>query len=133
VTALVRGTPAVCSDLPALREVGAAVPEYLDPLDGAAWRDAVQDYAAPGSPRRDAQLARMSAWRAPTWEEHFALVDDLLAQVTAPRALAGAAAAAAAMPAQAALPTRPAPWRPLPSRATHVAVRDQIVSPQSTS
>jgi glycosyltransferase involved in cell wall biosynthesis len=131
--ALALGTPAVCSDLPALREVGAAVPEYLDPLDGAAWRDAVQDYAAPGSPRRDAQLARMSAWRAPTWEEHFALVDDLLAQVTAPRALAGAAAAAAAMPAQAALPTRPAPWRPLPSRATHVAVRDQIVSPQSTS
>ena len=34
--ALNLGTPVICSDLPALREVGGDVPEYLDPLDGQA-------------------------------------------------------------------------------------------------
>ncbi len=106
--ALALGVPAVCSDLPALREVGGAVPDYLDPLDGAAWRDAVQDYAAPASPRRDAQLARLRHWQAPGWDEHFARVDALLARVTAPAALA--------LPARRAAP------------AAHVAVRDAAVS-----
>ena len=31
------GTPVLCSDLPALREVGGGVPEYFDPLDGPGW------------------------------------------------------------------------------------------------
>jgi glycosyltransferase involved in cell wall biosynthesis len=106
--ALALGVPAVCSDLPALREVGGAVPDYLDPLDGAAWRDAVQDYAAPRGPRRAAQLDRLRHWRAPGWQEHFALVDGLLARVTAPAAQLAPYAA--------------------PRRAAHVAVRDAAVS-----
>jgi glycosyltransferase involved in cell wall biosynthesis len=88
--ALALGVPALCSDLPALREVGGAVPDYLDPLDGAAWRRAVLDYADPASPARAAQLARMSAWRAPGWDAHFAAVDALLERVVSGRA--GAAA-----------------------------------------
>jgi len=82
--ALAMGVPAVCSDLPALREVGGQVPDYLDPLDGQAWRQAVADYAALDSDRRSAQLQRLEGWRAPHWEDHFRLVDGLLAQVTEP-------------------------------------------------
>jgi glycosyltransferase involved in cell wall biosynthesis len=87
--ALAAGAPAICSDLAALREVGGAVPEYLDPLDGAAWRRLVLDYAAPDSRARAAQLSRMRAWQAPSWADHFAEVDGLLAQVAARNAPAG--------------------------------------------
>ncbi len=81
--ALAAGAPAICSDLPALREVGGAVPEYLDPLDGAGWRRMILDYAAPESRSRGAQLARLRHWATPRWDSHFSAVDDLLADVAA--------------------------------------------------
>ena len=59
IEALQLGVPALCSDIPALRETGGAVPEFLDPLDGPGWHRAILDYAAPESPRRAAQLARL--------------------------------------------------------------------------
>lgn len=68
---LAAGVPALCSDLPALREVGGDAPEYLDPLDGLGWLRAVRDYAAPGSARRAAQVARLALWRAPGWDAHM--------------------------------------------------------------
>ncbi|MCB4822200.1 glycosyltransferase family 4 protein [Roseicella aerolata] len=80
--ALALGVPAICSDLPALREVGGNVPDYLDPLDGLGWRRAILDYAGPDSAARAAQLARLRHWHAPDWEAHFAEVDALLAEVT---------------------------------------------------
>lgn len=79
--ALQLGVPALCSDIAALRETGGAVPEYFDPLDGPGWRAAILDYAAPGSPRREAQLTRLGGWRPPRWEEHFALVDRFIAEI----------------------------------------------------
>ncbi|MFN6954593.1 MAG: glycosyltransferase family 4 protein [Acetobacteraceae bacterium] len=82
VEALALGVPAICSDLPALREVGGEVPDYLDPLDGAAWRAAILDYARTGSPARRAQMQRLAGWRAPAWSEHFAAVSEFLGRVT---------------------------------------------------
>ncbi|MBE9603268.1 glycosyltransferase family 4 protein [Acetobacteraceae bacterium H6797] len=79
--ALALRVPAICSDLPALREVGGDIPEYLDPLDGAAWRATIMEYTRLHSPRRLAQIARAGSWRTPTWEDHFAQVDDLLDRV----------------------------------------------------
>ncbi|WP_160122919.1 glycosyltransferase family 4 protein [Rhodovarius lipocyclicus] len=70
--ALAAGVPVIASDLAVLREVGGDVPEYLEPLDGLGWLDAVRDYADPQHPRRAAQLARLAGWRAPGWEAHFA-------------------------------------------------------------
>jgi glycosyltransferase involved in cell wall biosynthesis len=72
------GTPALCSDLPALRDTGGEVPEYLHPLDGMGWRQAILDYAAPQSPRRTAQLERLKGWRPVSWDDHFAQVDALI-------------------------------------------------------
>jgi glycosyltransferase involved in cell wall biosynthesis len=75
--ALSVGTPVVCSDLPALHEVGGATPDYLDPLDGPGWRAMVLDHAAQG-PAHQAQRLRMTDWRAPTWDEHMAIVVDAI-------------------------------------------------------
>jgi glycosyltransferase involved in cell wall biosynthesis len=83
VEALALGVPVLCSDLAALRENGGAVPEYFDPLDGLGWREAVIDYAHPASPRRQAQLSRLTGWRPANWEDHFAAVDALIAEVRA--------------------------------------------------
>ncbi|MFL1460855.1 glycosyltransferase family 4 protein [Roseococcus sp. DSY-14] len=81
--ALAMGVPAIASDIPAFREVGQGVPEFLDPLDGPGWARAITDYAAPGSPRRAAQLERLRGWRAPRWEEHFRVAERLLERVVA--------------------------------------------------
>ncbi|MEL6335171.1 MAG: glycosyltransferase [Pseudomonadota bacterium] len=87
--ALAAGVPVIASDLPALREVGGTVPEWLDPLDGTGWLAALRDYARPGSPRRAAQMARMDDWQRPTWRAHFARLDALLAEDPALRATEG--------------------------------------------
>lgn len=85
--ALQIGVPVICSDLPAHREVGGAVPEYLDPLDGPGWRAAISDYAAEKSPRCQAQRARMRRWRAPEWRDHLNTVLDVCGEIAvqAPR------------------------------------------------
>ena len=80
VEALALGVPVLCSNLAALRENGGDVPEYLDPLDGVGWRSAVIDYALPASPRRAAQLRRLLGWTPPSWQDHFAAVQALIAE-----------------------------------------------------
>lgn len=80
--ALAHGVPVVCSDLPALREAGGDVPEYLDPLDGPAWERAILDLAEPDSVIAPRQATRRRDWRAPTWREHLAIVLELLHRVS---------------------------------------------------
>jgi glycosyltransferase involved in cell wall biosynthesis len=79
--ALAIGTPVLCSDLPALRETGGSVPEYLDPLDAPGWRHAIMDYAAAPSPRRTAQVGRMPEWQASAWADHIGGVLDFLSSL----------------------------------------------------
>ena len=105
--ALALGVPAIVSDLPALREVGGAVPDFLDPLDGAAWRNAVLDYARGDSLARRAQMARLTTWSPPGWDEHFAIVDRLLEAVMRP----GGAPPRLAPPGRPAIGDRAAPGR----------------------
>ncbi len=77
--ALALGVPALCSDLPAFREVGGDGPEFFDPIDGPAWKGAVLDYVDPASPRRLSQIQRLTDWKAPTWDRHFTVVSSMLA------------------------------------------------------
>lgn len=56
--ALAAGTPVVASDIEAFREVGGDAIDYVDPLDGLGWLQAVRDYSTQNSPRRRAALAR---------------------------------------------------------------------------
>lgn len=76
--ALLSGTPVICSDLPALREAGGTVPDFIDPLDGPAWIAAILDHAAPTSERRARQAERRRGWTAPDWRGHIATVLDLI-------------------------------------------------------
>jgi glycosyltransferase involved in cell wall biosynthesis len=80
--ALALGVPAICSDLPALREVGGDVPAYLDPLDGPAWQRAIDEYAQPDSEARSAQLRRLEAWQAPRWPTHMATAMALIDHIS---------------------------------------------------
>lgn len=87
--ALALGVPALCSDLPALREVGGEVPEYLDPLDGTGWLRVVLEYAAPDSAARARQLARLATWSAPRWDSHMQQVVSWLDQPASGRTQPG--------------------------------------------
>jgi len=78
--ALAAGTPVICSDLPALREIGGDVPEYFDPMDGLAWHATILDYAEPASLRRAAQCQRLLHWSPPDWDCHFKQVSAVLAR-----------------------------------------------------
>jgi glycosyltransferase involved in cell wall biosynthesis len=84
--ALSVGTPVICSDIAALREVGGLVPDYLDPLDGPGWRAAILDHATLG-PRYRTQMAHLAAWRAPTWDAHMAIVAGAIGRLQAPQRL----------------------------------------------
>ncbi len=84
IEALALGVPVICSGLPALRESGGEAPDYLDPSDAAAWRAVILDYRGDTS-RRQAQLGRLPAWRKPRWEDHFAIVDRVIAGLASAR------------------------------------------------
>lgn len=72
------GTPVIASDLQVFREIAGDVPDYLDPLDGPAWLRAVEQYTPPFSTQRIAQLNRIMGYMAPTWSQHFGVVDELI-------------------------------------------------------
>ncbi len=68
--ALAGGTPVIASDLPAHREIGSPWIETLDPLDGAAWLSAIQDYSRPQSQRYDQAKDRLAGYSAVSWQGH---------------------------------------------------------------
>ena len=82
VEALACGTPVIASDLEVFRELAGDIPDYLSPIDGLGWERAIEDYAAPDSARRATQLDRMTGWKAPSWEAHFAAVDRWLERIS---------------------------------------------------
>lgn len=83
VEALAAGVPVLASDLPAHREAGGAAPDYLDPIDGASWREAILAYAARCSPRREAQVVRLASWQPVSWDRHIDVALDLAEEVAA--------------------------------------------------
>ena len=84
--ALSAGVPVISSNLEALREVGGDAPEYLDPIDGLGWLDAIIDYAKPDSERRARQQDRMQSWSPRGWGDHIDIVLDVIDQVSDHRA-----------------------------------------------
>lgn len=78
--ALSVGTPVICSDIAAHREVGGTVPDYLPTLDGPGWHSAILDHASEG-PLHKAQVARLPQWHAPDWEAHMTIAVAAIEQL----------------------------------------------------
>jgi hypothetical protein len=86
--ALAQGTPVIASSIPAHIEVGGSHAEYLDPLDGLGWLQAIGDYAAPLSVRRERQLRLLPAYQTPSWKEHLSRAMTLMRNAADPAATA---------------------------------------------
>jgi glycosyltransferase involved in cell wall biosynthesis len=80
VEALAAGTPVIASDLSVFRELAGDIPDYLSPVDGLGWSEAIEAYASESCTARAAQIDRMAGWNPPRWEDHFAQVERWLAQ-----------------------------------------------------
>jgi glycosyltransferase involved in cell wall biosynthesis len=81
IEALTLGTPVIASDLPVFYEIAGDMPEYLDTLDGPGWKRMVLEYTREDSPRRRGQRERIRGYTAPTWENHFAVVEQFLREL----------------------------------------------------
>jgi hypothetical protein len=75
------GAPVIASDIEVFREIGGDALDYIDPLDGLGWRDAIIDYAKPDSGRRADTLARAGAIRREDGASFFAKTDAFLARL----------------------------------------------------
>jgi len=80
--ALAAGAPAICSDIPAFREVGGAAVRFLDPRQPSDWAAHVAAFVA-NAETRDA--ARAAAQRHPAVrpDDWFAGIDGFLDQIAA--------------------------------------------------
>jgi len=78
--ALTVGLPVICSDIPVFREATQGRAAFLSPLDGLAWRDAVQDFAA-DTPRRAAGLEQAAGYDASNWTDYFEGVEGFLREL----------------------------------------------------
>lgn len=78
------GAPVLASDIPAHREVGGAFVDYLDPIDGRAWTDALDAFCAPNSPVRAAAAARVKIYRPMLWHDHVVQALQLLEHIAQP-------------------------------------------------
>jgi len=79
IEALGLGVPVIASDLPIFHEIAGDIPTYLSPSDAQGWEEAIVDYMAPESASREAQMRRLSSFKEPSWDAHFAAVNQWLA------------------------------------------------------
>jgi glycosyltransferase involved in cell wall biosynthesis len=71
VEALALGTQVIASDIPAHREIAAGMAHLIDPLDGAAWRQAIVNLAAAPPDDLAGWRQRLSSFTTPTWQTHL--------------------------------------------------------------
>lgn len=71
IEARAAGVPVVASDIPSHREIGGADTIFCHPLDGPAWRAAIEQLAAERPEPGPAPL--------PDWDAHFATMEAMLA------------------------------------------------------
>ena len=80
IEALELGTPVIATDLPVYREIVGDIPTYLDPVDQAAWEQAIGDFTG-DSPERKRQLRAVQDYRPPDWPTHFEKVEAWLQRI----------------------------------------------------
>ncbi|HDO7805097.1 glycosyltransferase family 4 protein [Legionella pneumophila] len=78
IEALSLKVPVIASDIPVFREIAGDIPDYLDPIDGKGWMEYIENYMLENSSLRQRQLDRISNFKIPLWDEHFAKVDAFI-------------------------------------------------------
>ena len=76
--ALRMGTPAIASDIPVFRELGQGIPTLVAAKDAMAWQDAILHRLENPISAADRRL-NAASYVAPTWEEHFRVVEGEIA------------------------------------------------------
>jgi glycosyltransferase involved in cell wall biosynthesis len=84
VEAMAAGTPVLCSDLPALREVAGGAALFFDPNDGPALAALLECAARDAALRRRMRAAGLERARAFSWEAAGRKTVELYRQVLAP-------------------------------------------------
>lgn len=83
VEAISAGVPVICSDISALRESGAGIVEYIDPLDLPRWKSTIIDYTSIESVKRSEQIDRLAEYSPPDWESGYKVVREFLLSTAA--------------------------------------------------
>ena len=69
------GAPIIASDIETFREIAGEALDYVDPLDGPGWRDAILAYRDVDSPRRLAGLRRLAQFPRRDAPSFFGAID----------------------------------------------------------
>ncbi|MFT8736205.1 MAG: glycosyltransferase family 1 protein [Zymomonas mobilis] len=77
--ALRHGLPVIASDIAVYREISSQMADYIDPLNGAAWEEAISEYMNPFSSRRQTQVMRLKGWHPMLWQDHMRKVLAVIA------------------------------------------------------
>ncbi|HEY8067137.1 MAG TPA: glycosyltransferase family 1 protein [Methylosinus sp.] len=72
------GAPIIASDIETFREIAGEALDYVDPLDGPGWRDAILAYRDADSPRRREGLRRLAGFPRRDAASFFRAIDDFL-------------------------------------------------------
>lgn len=81
IEALAAGVPVIASDLPVFRELCGNIPIYLEPMDGAAWEEAILEHLSVESGTRAAKLPLIQQFRPMDWHQHFEIVESFLTEL----------------------------------------------------
>jgi glycosyltransferase involved in cell wall biosynthesis len=79
VEAMVMNVPVLASDIPALREAGQGLAEYIDPTDTISWRNAIEKLCNDKTYSEEL-IERISQFSPPSWVTTFMEFDELLNQ-----------------------------------------------------
>ena len=74
--ALSAGTPVIASDIPAHREAGRQFAEFIDPLNGHEWLEAIKTHSKADA--RSGTACKPPSYKPMSWSDHFTRVEFLL-------------------------------------------------------
>ena len=78
VEALSLGTPVLASNIAVFKEVGQDRCQYIHPIDGPGWRQAILDLCNANHPRAIQARTAAQSFCPPDWTAYFEGVDDFL-------------------------------------------------------
>ena len=81
VEALAKGKPAICSDIPVLREASSDCAHYIHPCDAIGWQREISRLFYDAH-FEEHLVAKAAAFEAPRWSSAFNKVDNLLGNMS---------------------------------------------------